>query len=223
MISVCTMLHNEEIHVENMLNSILPIASEINILDNGCTDNTMNIVRRIAAENPHIKFNYAYIPIQHVHCFASLRNAMISMSTQKWILMIDGDEVAEYDRDQLLKVLDETNDDGIVYQVKRINLLDDDYKDTFDIQFDVSKYKDESSAYNNRLHFWEPQRKIFRNDSKIFYFRRVHEEPTNYREMRNLGVFKIVHFNYTTKDKTVVSNRSSLYNSIIDNGWGDKI
>ncbi|MDQ2871543.1 MAG: glycosyltransferase [Candidatus Eremiobacteraeota bacterium] len=82
-ISLCMIVKDEERFLDACLSSVAAYVDEINIVDTGSTDGTLEIARRFGAR------------IQ-VHPwrndFAWARNQSLAMATRRWILQLDADE-----------------------------------------------------------------------------------------------------------------------------------
>jgi len=82
-ISLCMIVKNEEEFLENCLNSVKNIVSEIIIVDTGSTDDTVKIAKKFGARIFHYTWN---------DDFSAARNFSLSKATQSWILVLDADE-----------------------------------------------------------------------------------------------------------------------------------
>lgn len=82
-ISLCMIVKNEERFLERCLRSAAGAVDEINVVDTGSTDGTLEIARRFGArieEHPW------------TDDFADARNKSLAMATKRWILQLDADE-----------------------------------------------------------------------------------------------------------------------------------
>jgi tetratricopeptide (TPR) repeat protein len=82
-ISICMIVRNEEEHLGACLESVLPIADEIIVVDTGSMDNTVEIARRYGAQ---VRF------FPWVDDFAAARNESIRDAKGDWILWMDADD-----------------------------------------------------------------------------------------------------------------------------------
>lgn len=82
-LSICMIVKNEAHCIERCLDSIIPIADEIIVVDTGSTDNTHAIVRE--------KIGRVYFKPWHDN-FSEARNYSISLATKKWIMWVDADD-----------------------------------------------------------------------------------------------------------------------------------
>jgi GT2 family glycosyltransferase/Flp pilus assembly protein TadD len=82
-ISVCMIVKNEERFLERALRSVAAIVDEINIVDTGSTDSTLEIARRFGARIEQRPWN---------DDFSDARNASLDMATKRWIFQLDADE-----------------------------------------------------------------------------------------------------------------------------------
>lgn len=100
-ISICMIVKNEEKILARCLDSIMPIADEVVIVDTGSTDRTKEIARH------YTKHIYDY---QWVDDFADARNYAFSKCTMDYIYTADADEVMDADNLeqflQLKRILD---------------------------------------------------------------------------------------------------------------------
>lgn len=82
-ISLCMIVKNEERFLEQCLRSVQGMVDEINILDTGSTDRTIEIAERFGANIGHCEWR---------NDFAWARNKSLDMATRRWILQLDADE-----------------------------------------------------------------------------------------------------------------------------------
>lgn len=103
-ISVIIPLYNKEKAIENTINSILKQTFtdfELIIVDDGSTDNSATIVRKIAATDKRIKYIY-----KDNGGVSSARNYGLSKSVGEWIVFIDADdEMLPNNLDTLIKLV----------------------------------------------------------------------------------------------------------------------
>jgi tetratricopeptide (TPR) repeat protein len=82
-ISLCMIVKNEERFLEACLRSVEGIVDEINIVDTGSTDRTLEIAERFGAKIQHREWRSD---------FAWARNEALAMATKRWTLVLDADE-----------------------------------------------------------------------------------------------------------------------------------
>ena len=82
-VSLCMIVKNEERFLEQCLRSTAGMVDEINIVDTGSTDRTVEIAKSFGA-------NVTFEPWQND--FSRARNASLEMATKRWILQLDADE-----------------------------------------------------------------------------------------------------------------------------------
>ncbi|HXP93526.1 MAG TPA: glycosyltransferase [Candidatus Binatia bacterium] len=82
-ISLCMIVRNEERFLADALESVRGVVDEINIVDTGSTDATLEIAARFSANIE-----------QRTWCddFSWARNEALAMATRRWILVLDADE-----------------------------------------------------------------------------------------------------------------------------------
>lgn len=82
-VSVCMIVKNEERFLEQCLRSVHGIVDEINIVDTGSTDRTVEIARQFGANLSYCEWR---------NDFAWARNKSLDMATKRWIFQLDADE-----------------------------------------------------------------------------------------------------------------------------------
>ncbi|MDV2685099.1 glycosyltransferase family 2 protein [Alkalihalophilus lindianensis] len=103
-ISLCMIVKNEELLLARCLDSVVDLVDEINIIDTGSTDNTVQIAKEYTNRVFFYKWNGD---------FAAARNASFDHATKDYILYLDADDVIEK-KDQLkLNKLKETLDPSV--------------------------------------------------------------------------------------------------------------
>lgn len=98
-VSLCMIVKNEERFLAECLNSVKDYVDEINIVDTGSTDRTVEIARSYGA---NIIFR------EWRNDFAWARNEAIRMASHRWILVLDADEELEPESAGLLRSLRST-------------------------------------------------------------------------------------------------------------------
>ncbi|MGH8164769.1 MAG: glycosyltransferase, partial [Rhodanobacteraceae bacterium] len=82
-VSLCMIVKNEERFLERCLTSAAAAVDEINIVDTGSTDGTLEIAGRFGARIEHREWR---------DDFSWARNESLAMATRRWILQLDADE-----------------------------------------------------------------------------------------------------------------------------------
>lgn len=95
-ISLCMIVKNDQNTIGSCLESIHPIVDEINIVDTGSQDQTIDICRN---------FTDRIFPFEWVDHFALARNYSFEQATQEYILWLDADDILkEQDAVKLLEL-----------------------------------------------------------------------------------------------------------------------
>ena len=81
-LSVALIAHNEERNIKRCLSSIAPLASEIVVVVNDCTDRTVEIAKQFGAK--------IFVDTWHGH--RDQKNIALDKTTQPWVFAIDADE-----------------------------------------------------------------------------------------------------------------------------------
>ncbi len=84
-ISVCMIVKDEEAVLGRCLDSILPLARQLVVVDTGSTDSTVAIAKLRGAEVYHYRSDGAFD-------FSAARNYSLGKAKCKWILVMDADE-----------------------------------------------------------------------------------------------------------------------------------
>jgi len=110
-LSFCIITKNESDNLKRCIESILPIAFEIIVVDTGSTDNTQTMLKAFNRECIKI-FNFEW-----VNNFSKARNYSLSKATGDYIIVIDSDEwITEEEKIKIPIALSHKKD---VYYVKQ--------------------------------------------------------------------------------------------------------
>lgn len=103
-VSLCMIVKNEAQHLEQCLQSVQGIVSEIIIADTGSADHSMDIARRFGAR---------IISVPWEHDFSLARNRTLDLASCAWILVLDADEaLAGWTPERLQNLLEPGSADG---------------------------------------------------------------------------------------------------------------
>lgn len=109
-VSLCMIVKNEEDTIERCLDTVHDLVDEINIVDTGSSDNTIEIAKKYTERVFHFKWTGN---------FADARNESFRHATKEYILFLDADDVLlEHDRDgfkRLKETLDPVVDSVSMY------------------------------------------------------------------------------------------------------------
>jgi glycosyltransferase involved in cell wall biosynthesis len=115
-ISLCMIVKNEERFLAECLDSVKDVVDEINIIDTGSTDRTVEIARSYGA---NVDFR------EWRNDFAWARNEALAMATKRWTLVLDADEELERESLGLLKSLRTTPAGLAAVYINIVNLISD--------------------------------------------------------------------------------------------------
>lgn len=87
-LSMCLIVKNEINNIEGLMSDLLPVVEEINVVDTGSTDGTLQKLEEFAAKNPNLHIHH-YTWDDH---FADARNFSFSKATKPWVGWCDGDD-----------------------------------------------------------------------------------------------------------------------------------
>jgi len=82
-LSVILITRNEAAHIGDCIDSVLPLAAQIVVVDSGSTDDTVQIARAKGA---------TVVVTQDWPGFGPQKNRALDLATQSWVLSIDADE-----------------------------------------------------------------------------------------------------------------------------------
>ncbi len=119
-ISLCMIVKNEEKFLPRCLQSVAGVVDEINIVDTGSTDGTIEIARSFGARVERREWR---------DDFAWARNEALALATKRWILVLDADEELNADSRDLVAALKTVPAHLTGVWVRCLNLADD-YKGT---------------------------------------------------------------------------------------------
>lgn len=187
MVTMCSIIQNEEQYVERFIRYHAPFFKHIILLDGGSIDGTIDIIKSLKKEYPYIEL---YKRKFNGH-FGDQKNACISMAKTPWTFVIDADEIVD---DTLLKNLDTLVSKDFIecYAIARRNLIDDEDTGVFpDYQF-----------------------RLFRSFCR--YILPVHEELVGYNHLRRCYIDceggTILH----NKPRARQNRQDALYERLID-------
>jgi tetratricopeptide (TPR) repeat protein len=115
-ISLCMIVKNEERFLEACLESVKDIVDEINIVDTGSTDRTLEIAEKYGANIIHREWR---------NDFAWARNEALAMATKRWTLVLDADEELERESLGLMRSLRSTPAGLACVYINIVNLISD--------------------------------------------------------------------------------------------------
>jgi tetratricopeptide (TPR) repeat protein len=115
-ISLCMIVKNEERFLAECLRSVCGVIDEINVVDTGSSDRTVEIAREFGA-------NVIFRAWRDD--FGWARNESLVLATRRWTLVLDADEEIAPESISLLRALRETPADLTGVYVRIQNLVDD--------------------------------------------------------------------------------------------------
>lgn len=90
-ISVCTIVKNEAIDLDDYFNSLVDFADEIVIVDTGSTDGSIEIIKKYQLQYPSKVFFYDYFVQKNFH-YGIAKNFSLEKATKEYSLVLDADE-----------------------------------------------------------------------------------------------------------------------------------
>ena len=139
-ISLCMICRDEEEFLEQCLMAVMPLVKQMVVVDTGSSDNTVEIAESMGAE-VH-KFEW-------IDDFAAARNFSLSFAKEKWVIVLDADEML--DSFSISHVEDLIENPGISsLEVTIHNLNDKGPAQSFNLVRMFRKHKD--IKYKNPIH-----------------------------------------------------------------------
>lgn len=159
-ISLCMIAKNEEEWIANCIESVLPIVSEVILVDTGSSDRTCEIAASLGAKI----FNRPWDDD-----FSAPRNLSIQKASADWILVLDADEIiAEKD---LKRIIELTADPSKTYSfIQRHYTNDHRLSDFTPISGEYPELEHNYSGY-----FESSLVRLIPNHANLHYIGRVHE------------------------------------------------
>ncbi len=194
-ISLCMIVKNEERFLAQCLRSVKGIVDEINIVDTGSTDRTIEIAREFGA-------NVQEHPWRND--FAWARNKSLEMASRRWIFQMDADEELLEESIPALEQLKDAPSDLTGLWLRCVNASD--------------KYAGGGGSVSHAII------RIFPNHERIRFHGSIHEFPSLDDSPLSMSAvvspIKIVHHGYLTdvvndRDK-YTRNMSIIEQSVIE-------
>ncbi|MFA5857196.1 MAG: glycosyltransferase [Candidatus Pacearchaeota archaeon] len=209
-ISVCMIVKNEEKYLENCLESIKNLASEIIIVDTGSTDNTKEIAK---------KYTDKVYEFSWTDNFSDARNFSLSKATKDWILSLDADEIiSKQDQEKIIKIISEDITDAFLFNWR-------DYTNRIGLSGWISSKDDnyiESNVANGYL--VSKVLRLFKRKENHYFEGRIHETVQN--SIKNAGnkIYDsdIVIHHYGNLDKEKYSTKKIEYIELLKKRLEDK-
>jgi len=166
-LSVCMIVKNEEKQIARCLMSLVPVASEIIVVDTGSTDRTRDIARVFGAQIHDFEWSGD---------FSEARNVSLEKAAGEWVLVHDADEVlSPLDHDKLRDITSRTPSKPLAYVLTTRNYITEPNVDQW--TGNIGEYAKEEAGSG-----WFPSGKVrlFVNDKRIRFRNPVHEllEPS---------------------------------------------
>ncbi len=165
-ISLCIIARDESDCIAKCIQSVLPIVSEVIVVDTGSVDNTKDIVLSVY---PEAKI----ISIPWPNDFAKARNISLSYATCPWILVLDADEVIAKSDLKAIKLL-VAQDRHPMYM-----LIQTTYQDASAIIDWEPNHLNEPESYGYPGYFESALTRLFKRSTDIQFHGVVHEHATH--------------------------------------------
>lgn len=122
-ISLCMIVKNEEEHLARCLDSIAELVEEINIVDTGSTDRTVEIASKYTSK----VYSHPWIDD-----FSDARNYSFSKATMDYCMWMDADDILEKtEREKFLQLKDSLTSDTDIVMMKYHTAFDEAGKPSF--------------------------------------------------------------------------------------------
>lgn len=205
-ISLCMIVKNEEEVLARCLDSVKAIVDEINIVDTGSTDNTVEIAKRYTDR----VFFYPW-----PGSFSAARNKSFEYATKDYILYLDADDVLLKEDQDKLKQLKETLDPAVDSVSMYYNLGMDEYGN-FALRFRRNRLvkRERNFKWKGEVHnLLEVSGNIFNADIGVTHLKKRHAVG------RNLSIYEQ---KITNNDKFTARDYFYYGNELRENGHYEK-
>tara|TARA_Y100000310_G_scaffold330801_1_gene403112 strand:- start:116 stop:1165 length:1050 start_codon:yes stop_codon:yes gene_type:complete len=192
---------NEELFLEQCLNSVKDLVDEIIVVDTGSTDKTKEIAK---------KFTDRIFDFKWCDDFSKARNESLKYATKEWILVLDADEsLSETNHSKIRELLRDTNKVG--FSLIHRNYIDDSNAAGW-VASKTDSYPESKVASG-----WypEPIIRLFKNNKNISYKGVVHESVyDSLVELGEIANLKIPIHHYGKLDKEKLKQKDFLYEKL---------
>lgn len=119
-----TIVKNEENWIWYSLMSVKDLVTEMLVVDDQSTDNTAQVIKTI--KDP--KINYSRVELKNPSDLTEMRNKLVKETKTEWFIILDGDEVWNYETfKSLLKYLEKLPKDIYAVTTRTRNCIGDIY------------------------------------------------------------------------------------------------
>jgi len=204
-LSVFYIVRNEEALIGQSIESILPIASEIVVVDTGSVDKTVQICSRFPKTTVH---SYPW-----TEDYSQARNYAIRMCKGPWIFYLDADErIDEKTRSAIRSIT--SSGSGVSFQSDGAR-SSQSYGAHLRIVDHVGKW---DATPESRPFFDSPQVRLFKKDERVFFSGRVLESVAGSLYRANLPTSlldaEIHHFLWKGKSDEYTAGKLRYYNKL---------
>lgn len=204
-LSVFYVVRNEESLIGQSIESVLPIASEIVIVDTGSVDKTIQICSKFPNTTVH---SYPWS-----EDYSQARNYAMRLCHGPWIFYLDADERLDEKGRSAIKAM-VSSGSGVSFQANGAH-SSQCHGGAFRIVDHLGKW---DSPPQNRPFFSSPQVRLFKKDERVSFFGRVQESVSDSIANSNLSTnlldAEIHHFLWKGKDNEYAAGKLRYYNKL---------
>lgn len=199
-ISACMIVKDGEEYLENCLNSIKDLASEIIIVDTGSKDKTKEIAERFTNKVFDLEWNGN---------FSEARNFAISKAEGDWILSIDADETISGKDIKKIRELFDKNPEADAFLLNCRTYTNDigiaGWRSSKDDEYEESK--------NSYGYYASKLLRLFKNKKSFFFEGKIHETPHDSIKKINGRVYDtdVIFHHFGALDKEKLLNKKGIY------------
>jgi glycosyltransferase involved in cell wall biosynthesis len=202
-ISLCMIAKNESALIAQAIQSVLPIVTEVILVDTGSSDNTVDIAKSLGVKVLHRAWD---------NDFSAPRNLSIENASSDWILVLDADEAI--DSSDLQRIQELTLHPNKCYKLTQRHYTNDPRLSDFTpVKGEFPKWEKNYGGY-----FDSSLVRLFPNHSELRYEGRVHE-LVDYAAIRNKKYqtvesrILIHHYGHTPEVKSK-KKKSEIYTNL---------
>jgi len=210
-LSCCTIVKNEEEHINFFLNNIYDWVDELVIIDTGSTDRTLERINHFANYMKAKKIRLDLFKWNDD--FSAARNFSIEHASSDWILALDADEtISDEDMMELRKMIDAAPRD-----VAALNLVQRHYTNDFNLP--GFKDCDDTCLHAEKFQGYVETnvKRVFRRDTRLRFHYKVHEKIDKSLEAIggrvNEACIVIHHYGYKTASD---NKKTDFYSKLLE-------
>lgn len=214
-LSVILPVYNTAQYLEKCINSILSQTFkdfELIIINDGSSDNSVDVIKRFTSNNAEYNEKIVYISQEHAGVSAA-RNAGLNIARGEYIAFVDSDDyIDEFTYELTIKQLEADKSDLLIFSLDYINENGSPASNTPLKNNFYSTMDDFTESY-----FRTGIMSIYPCVNKIYKHSIIDEYNMRFREELQLGEDRMFNYLYLDKIKSVSTSAKQFYHYLIRN------